>query len=1031
MIRAKGIMRPGFFSRSGFCVALILLMCARALPLDLSRKISQYGHNAWRIQDGYLPGIPVDFAQTKDGYLWIGTEGGLVRFDGVRFVPFVPPRGQQLPDNQILSLLSASDGSLWIGTAKGLARWKDGELTVYKDLPNRTNAIVEDPQGNIWIARSQMADKRAPLCRVKETVVHCFGPEEGVPLPAATRLVLDKSGNFWLSGHAGLCKWKDGGSSTYFQKELERQGSLIGVFTLAVENENHAWIGIQQRDGHLELREFDRGRWQVRRLPKTPGPLPSASALLIDRQGALWIGTASDGIYRASADVDHFTNADGLSSDAILRFFEDREGVLWVASSKGIDSFRDLPVVSFSIKQGLVSDSVSTVLASHSGGVWIGGAEGLGFLEGERLSAIRTKDGFPGRDITTMFEDSAGRLWIGIDSSLYVMDQGHFLPVRRPDGTAFGIILGITEDSDGNEWALSDVPALVRIGNLRVLEETRLQKIAYSIAADPRKGVWLGFDNGDLGHYDKDRSESFPADSAVSTSKIRTLLPESPDQFWAVTQDGLIWWDGKKRTMLTTENGLPCKELYAAVKDTEGALWLYSRCGLLSIAAPQLSLWQKDPSAHVQVAMLDVYDGVQAGTVPLQPQATRSLDGRLWFANDSILQTYDPRAHQKNTLPPNVVVEKISADNVAYSAREGLKLPALIHNLEVDYTAPSFVVPQKVRFRYKLEGHDSDWQDSQGRRQAFYSDLGPDNYRFRVMASNNDGVWNETGAFLDFTMSPAWYQTMWFRSLCVIAFLALVAGLYQLRLRHLAHQYNMRLEERINERTRIARELHDTLLQSFQGLLFFLQSGINLLPDRPDAARERLQAAIDQAEQAITEGRDAVLGLRSSTTMISSDLVSALNTLGAELSTMGGKQSPPVFHVEVEGKARELKPVLRDEIYRIAGEALRNAFRHAQARRVEVTIRYEEQQMTVRVRDDGKGIGPETLEAKGRAGHWGLPGMRERASKIGAQLELRRGPEAGTEMELKIPATTAYQSRRASGNRFSNPRPPHCERGKI
>ena len=1000
-------MPPGFLSRSGFCVALILLMCAKAQPLDPSRKISQYGHNVWRIQDGYLPGIPVDIAQTKDGYLWIGTEGGLVRFDGVRFVPFVPPKGQQLPDNEILSLLSASDGSLWIGTARGLARWKDGELAVYKDLRNRTNAIVEDPQGNIWIARSQMADKRAPLCRVKESAVHCFGPEEGVPLPAATTLILDKSGNFWLSGHAGLCKWKDGGSTTYFQKELERQGSLVGVFTLAVENENHAWIGIQQPDGHLELREFDHGRWQVHRLPKTPGPLPSASALYIDRRGTLWIGTASDGIYRTSGTVDHFTNADGLSSDAIIRFFEDREGVLWVASSKGIDSFRDLPVVSFSIKQGLISDSVSTVLASHGGGVWIGGAEGLGFIQGDRLSAIRTKDGFPGRDITTMFEDRAGRLWIGIDSSLYVMDSGHFLPVRRPDGTALGIIFGITEDSDGNEWVLSDVPALVRVENLRVLEETPLQKIAYSIAADPQKGVWLGFGDGDLVHYDRDRSESFPADSAVSTSKIRTLLPESADQFWAVTQDGLIWWNGKKRAMLTTENGLPCKELYAAVKDTEGTLWLYSRCGLLSIAGPQLSLWQRDPSAHVQVAMLDVYDGVQAGAVPLQPQATRSLNGRLWFANDSILQTFDPRAHQKNTLPPNVVVEKVSADDVAYSAREGLKLPALIHNLEVDYTAPSFVVPQKVRFRYKLEGHDSDWQDSQGRRQAFYSDLRPGNYRFRVMASNNDGVWNETGATLGFHIAPAFYQTVWFLTLCAASVLAALYLVYLARLKQVAQQVRGRMEARLAERERIARELHDTLLQSFQGLVLSLQAGVNLLPTRPEAAREKLQSAIDQAEQSITEGREAIQGLRWST-IETNDLASALRALAGELAACHDSRNPPAFDVQLFGASRPIYPILRDDVFRIAAEALRNAHLHAEASRIEVEIHYDERRLRLRIRDNGKGIDPQIVTDKGRPGHWGLRGMHERAKLVGATLEVWSKPGSGTEIDLSVPASTAY-----------------------
>jgi signal transduction histidine kinase/streptogramin lyase len=817
-----------------------------------------------------------------------------------------------------------------------------------------------------------------------------------------------------MSGHAGLCIWKNGHSTTYFEKELAREGSLIGVFALAVENENHAWVGIQQPDGHLELREYDHGQWLVRPLPKTLGPLPSASALWIDRKGALWVGTANHGIYRLSADVDNFTNADGLSSDGVLRFFQDREGVLWVASSKGIDSFRDLPVVSFSMKQGLISDSVSTVLASHRGGVWIGGAEGLGYLEGDKLSAIRKEDGFPGRDITTMFEDHTGRLWIGIDSSLYALEQKHFLPVHRADGTSLGIIFGLTEDTEGDVWALTDAPALVRIENQRVVQETKLQKISSSIASDTQKGVWIGSNNGDLSYYDKDRSQSFPADSTLSTSKIRTLLPESAGQLWVVTQDGLIWWNGKKRTMMTTDNGLPCKELYAGVKDTVGTLWLYSRCGLLSIDASQLIAWQKDPAAHVQTAVLDVYDGVQAGAVPLQPQATRSLDGRLWFANFSIVQTYDPRGHQMNTLAPTVVVERISAGDVAYSPREDLKLPPRSHILEVDYTAPSFVEPQKVRFRYKLEGYDSEWQDSQGRRQAFYTDLGPGNYRFRVIAANNDGVWNETGAFVDFTMARSWYQTAWFRSLCVIALLGLIAGVYQLRLRHLAHQYNMRLEERVNERTRIARELHDTLLQSFQSLLLFLQLGVNQLPEHPEVAKQKLQAAIDQVEQAIAEGREAVQGLRSPKT-VSSDLAAALETVGKELVTVCSGKNPPAFGVEVEGTPRELKPMMRDEIFRISGEALRNAFRHANAQNVEVAIRYDMQQLTVLVRDDGKGIAPDTLEAKGRAGHWGLQGMRERASQIGAQLDLWSRPEAGTEIELKIPGAAAYQSRRAWG----------------
>jgi len=289
------------------------------------------------------------------------------------------------------------------------------------------------------------------------------------------------------------------------------------------------------------------------------------------------------------------------------------------------------------------------------------------------------------------------------------------------------------------------------------------------------------------------------------------------------------------------------------------------------------------------------------------------------------------------------------------------------------------------------------------------------------MATDTNGVWSDKVATTEFMILPAFYQTRWFLVLCIVAALGALYLVYLLRLRQVAHQLHARMDERVNERTRIARELHDTLLQSFQGLVLLLQGVSNALPKLPATAegKHRLNLVIDQAEKAVTEGRNAVQGLRSST-ILSSNFAAALNTLGAELATVGGNQSPPAFHVEVEGTPRELKPILRDEIYRIAGEALRNAFRHAQAHRVEVNIRYGEQQFTVRVRDDGKGIGPETLAAKGRAGHWGLRGMRERASKIGAQLELLSRPESGTEMELKIPAATSYQSRRAWGNWFSS-----------
>src|SRR5262249_45132421 len=322
-----------------------------------------------------------------------------------------------------------------------------------------------------------------------------------------------------------------------------------------------------------------------------------------------------------------------------------------------------------------------------------------------------------------------------------------------------------------------------------------------------------------------------------------------------------------------------------------------------------------------------------------------------------------------------VHIEQTPADRKTYdvtsNASGNVRLPPHVRDLQIDYTALSLVAPEKVLFRYKLEGWDRDWQDAGTRRQAFYSNLPPRNYTFRVIASNNSGVWNQAGSSLAFSVTPPYYQTLWFRSLCVVAFLAFLAGLYCLRSRHLAQQFNIRLEERVSERTRIARDLHDTLLQSFQGVLLKFHAVTYVIKDRPGEAESTLQNVIEQARQAITEGREGETGLRSSTA-VTSDLALAISTFGQELCAPHAGQNPPNFLVPVKGKPRDLAPLLGDEIYRIAGEALRNAFRHSDAARIEVEIRYDRRQLRLRVRDNGKGIDPKVLGGDGRAGHYGL-----------------------------------------------------------
>jgi signal transduction histidine kinase len=371
------------------------------------------------------------------------------------------------------------------------------------------------------------------------------------------------------------------------------------------------------------------------------------------------------------------------------------------------------------------------------------------------------------------------------------------------------------------------------------------------------------------------------------------------------------------------------------------------------------------------------------------------------------IQVVDPRHLVVNEIPPPVRIEQVTADRKTYDIARDLRLPLLARDLQVDFTALSLVAPEKVRFRYKLEGYDNDWQDSGNRRQAFYTNLPPRSYRFRVMAANNSGLWNEAGATLEFSIAPAYYQTRRFQALVVALALGLMWAGYVVRVRQVARQYQRRLDERVNERTRIARDLHDGLLQSFHALVLKFQTVLKLLPDRPADARQRLEAALAQADDAITEGRNAVQGLRTST-LEQNDLANAIRSLGDELVRESTAVPPLGFAVVVEGHSRELHPIARDEIYKIAAEAVRNAFQHAQARHIDVDIRYDYRRFRLVVRDDGHGIEPAVLAASGKEGHYGLRGMRERASVIGGQLAVWSEPNIGTEVELSVPARAAY-----------------------
>jgi signal transduction histidine kinase len=695
----------------------------------------------------------------------------------------------------------------------------------------------------------------------------------------------------------------------------------------------------------------------------------------------------------------------------VTGLFQDREGSIWIATSRGIDNFHDLRVASFSTRQGLSADQVDSVLASRDGSVWIG-TYSLDVLRAGKITSIQQRKTLPGRAMTSLLEDRAGRLWVGVDEELWVYERGNFRKIHTRDGSPLGAVRAMAEDVDGSIWAATTTPAnrnrLLRIQDLRIREDISSPQLPVinMLAPDPHGGIWLGLASGGLARFRNGQMEFFPF-SSPHDGPVYGLLVNSDASIMAATQSGLVGWKNGTMQALTVRNGLPCDVVYSLISDGKATLWLYAACGVIAVPKTELQRWWESPSATVKSRLFDVFDGARPMSTPFKPNASQSPDGRLWFANQNEVQMIDPAHLDSNPILPPVHVEEIIADHKSYAPRDDLRLPALTRDLEIDYTALSFVAPQKVRFRYELEDHDSEWQDPGTRHQAFYANLRPGNYRFRVIACNNDGIWNEEGATLAFSVAAAWYQTWWFRGASLAVFLALLLALYQLRLRQLAHHFNITLGARVNERTRIARDLHDTLLQSFQALLYRLQSVRRVLPDRPEEAAQRLDSAIDQTAQAITEGRDAVHDLRSSTA-VANDLAQAIGTLGEDLAAQPNNRHAAVFGVQVEGTPRDLHPILRDEVFRIAGEAMRNAFRHAEAKQIEVEIRYDDRQFRMRVRDDGKGIGPKVLTKDGQAGHYGLHGMRERAKLVGGRLDVWSEFDSGTEIELSIPAPIAY-----------------------
>ena len=960
---------------------LLFLTPAPAAALDPDRHISQYGHTAWRVQDGFFNGAPYTIAQTTDGYLWIGGANGLTRFDGVRFVPWTPPPGKQLFSPVVARVLAARDGSLWIGTMLGLSHWIDQDLINYSSYANVVmGPTVEEEDGTIWVIRAGTADGTGPLCQINGMAVRCYGKADGFPEEPYSSLARDSAGNVWLGGSTSLTRWRSGSFETYYPSGLKSNTGQPGVCALAPGPDGSLWVGMCRPGPGLGLQQFSQGVWKPFVVPGFDSSKLKVLTLFVDRQNALWVGTVGQGVYRIyGGEADHFGSSEGLSGDAVYAFFEDTEGNLWVATDKGLDFFRNLQISTFSTREGLTTPAVGSVQAMRDGAIWIGGENALDILAAGlgqgRVHSVQAGRGLPGNQVTSLFEDHAGRHWVGIDNTLNIYENGRFTRITGRDGSPTGMVLGITEDVNNNLWVLSFGPPrmLIRIFDRKVQEELPTPRIpgVSSPVADPRGGIWLGLFNGDLARYQQGRTDTFRFEHPPN-SRVNQVLFSSDSSVLGATSYGLIGWSNGKQQTLSARNGLPCDAVNGLVEDGSGALWLYMQCGLVKIARSDLQRWWGQPNVRLQPKVFDVFDGFQSGNrAPFESKAVRTVDGRLWFANAAVAQMIDPSHLAGNLIPPPVHVQQITADRKRYSPQDDVRLPA------------------------------------RTRDQAFYTDLGPGTYRFHVTASNNDGVWNQQGASLDFNVIPAWYQTLWFKLLFAVIVLATTWALYRLHIRQVAHALAVRFDERLSERTRIAREFHDTLIQTIQGSKLVADDALDQSAD-PARMRHALNQLSEWLGRAIQEGRAALNSPRTSSTE-TNDLAEGLRRATEECRMF----SPMETSFSVEGDCKEMHPVVRDEIYRIGYEAIRNASVHSKASRLHVGLKYG-QDLAISVGDNGVGI-PESIINGGTNGHYGLQGMRERAARIGGKLRIASSVDSGTEVSLVIPGRIAFRGTGTTG----------------
>jgi len=989
--------------------------------------------------------------QDDRGFLWFGTQYGLNRYDGYRFRVFKndPANPQSLCDVHITALYKDRTGRLWVGCRDSVDRYDPlTETFVHYPLMGSSDAqaiagvrhITQDHNGLLWLSTGNGLYSLDPATRSARRIAHDSSNPFSLSSSEVKSSGEDRFGGFWVATASGLDQLDRQTDRVTLHVPIQESGDLkfyedrLGTFWVLQSSGNGLSI--------LDRRARRLTRYAFSSRPSSDRRWTGASTMIEDRHGDLWAGTLSDGILKLDRTQQRVTryrndpaNLESPSENRITALFEDREGNVWTgfgATEPGFFVTRKLPFTPLPFDSrnpnNLGEMLVNVICQDRHGIVWIGTTGALNRYdpESKQLTHLDIPGSGIASDVISLAEDpSAEALWVGTDGEgLYRLDLANSQmrsfrhDERDPTSLSDDRVIRLFFDSHKRLW-IGTINGLNRFNSAMNSfttyrhGEPGTPHVYRSIAEDAHGMLWLDADGNGIQRFDPATGIFTPValhanEKTLLYERVQSLHVDHVGAVWAGTGNGLYRYDPETAaiTNYTERNGLPSNTVSCLYEDSFGDLWMGTSEGLSRLDPSRRTFKNYSPadglpgldftgwSACFRGRSGQMFFGGFAGAVEFRPQELRELDGPPPIALTGLRVSGVAVEPRSNSLPHALDYTR----TITLSHRE--------NSFSIEFAALSFRSPPTIRYRFRLAGLEPRWQEvGSDRRFANYTPLPPGRYQFQIQAATSRGPWGAPGREIDINILPPWWDTGWFKGLFALVALSAIVGVYLWRMRQIAERFNIRLDERMNERTRIARELHDSLLQSFQGLIYRLQAVHALMPDRPAEATALLEATLDSGDRAIAEGRTAVHDLRSNAPA-AGDLADSLTALGNELAA--DAPASVSFRVMVEGKARPLAPLVRDDVYRIAREALRNSAQHAEATHIEAELNYGERAFILRIRDDGVGVDATVLREGRRTGHWGLQGMRERAQTFGARLDVWSEQAAGTEVELSVPATIAY-----------------------